>query len=194
MVKRRGLTASCMDERDAYLLKQRKLAVGTVASYVAALRFFFVRTLKRPGFREFLPYPRERQRLPGILSKEEVARLINSSGNLFQRTLLMVLYARACGEQRYVSRLKVSDIDSQRMIPKRLGAEIGFLSIPAQLGFQRPAPSACPLCRPRRRIFPRPPALDPYASALPAAHSGAPPRLSRQVPLRTEAPPQQRSA
>ena len=34
----------------AYLLKQRKLAVGTVVSHVAALRFFFVRTLKRPEF------------------------------------------------------------------------------------------------------------------------------------------------
>ena len=37
----------------AYLLKQRKLAVGTVVSQVAALRFFFVRTLKRHEFREF---------------------------------------------------------------------------------------------------------------------------------------------
>ena len=62
----------------AYLLKQRKLAVATVVSQVAALRFFFVRTLKRHEFREFLPYPRERQRLPSILSKEEVAQLINS--------------------------------------------------------------------------------------------------------------------
>ena len=66
----------------AYLLKQRKLAVGTVVSQVAALRFFFVRTLKRHEFHEFLPYPRERQRLPRILSKEKVARLINSSGKL----------------------------------------------------------------------------------------------------------------
>ena len=43
----------------AYLLQERKLAVGTVVSQVSALRFFFVRTLKRPEFREFLPYPRE---------------------------------------------------------------------------------------------------------------------------------------
>ena len=99
----------------AYLLKQRKLAVGTVVSQVAALRFFFVRTLKRHEFREFLPYPRERQRLPRILSKEEVARLINSSGNLFQRTLLMVLYGTGM-RRTEVSRLKVGDIDSQRMI------------------------------------------------------------------------------
>jgi integrase len=74
-----------------------------------------VRTLKRPEFREFLPYPRERQRLPGILSKEEVARLINASGNLFRRTLLMVLYATGM-RRAEVARLKIGDIDSQRMI------------------------------------------------------------------------------
>jgi integrase len=99
----------------AYLLKQRKLAVGSVVNHVAALRFFFVRTLKRPEFREFLPYPRERQRLPGILSKEEVARLINASGNLFRRTLLMVLYGTGM-RRTEVARLKIGDIDSQRMI------------------------------------------------------------------------------
>ncbi len=99
----------------AYLLKQRKLAVGSVVNHVAALRFLYVRTLKRPEFREFLPYPRERQRLPGILSKEEVARLINASGNLFRRTLLMVLYGTGM-RRAEVARLKIGDIDSQRMI------------------------------------------------------------------------------
>jgi hypothetical protein len=39
----------------AYLLVERKLAVGSVVARVAALRFFFVRTLKRRDFREDLP-------------------------------------------------------------------------------------------------------------------------------------------
>jgi len=47
----------------AYLLKERKLAVGTVIAYVAALRFFFVRTLKRHQFQEDLPYPKKQRRL-----------------------------------------------------------------------------------------------------------------------------------
>jgi hypothetical protein len=59
-----------------------------------------VRTLKRPEFREFLPYLRERRRLPGILSKEEVGRLINASGNLFRRTLLRFSMVRACAASR----------------------------------------------------------------------------------------------
>ena len=40
-----------------YLLKERKLAPGSVVNHVAGLRFFFVKTLKRYEFRDFLPYP-----------------------------------------------------------------------------------------------------------------------------------------
>jgi len=86
----------------AYLLKERKLCPGSVEHRVAALRFFFVRTLHRHQFREFLPYPKVRRKLPNILSREEVTRLIEASSSLFERALLMVLYG--------------TDIDSQRMI------------------------------------------------------------------------------
>jgi integrase/recombinase XerD len=99
----------------AYLLKERKLAVGTVVARVAALRFFLVRTLKRHQFREDLPYPKDHRRLPIVLSLEEVGRLINAAGNLMQRALLMVLYGTGM-RRTEVSLLKVSDIDSQRMI------------------------------------------------------------------------------
>jgi integrase/recombinase XerD len=99
----------------AYLLKERKLAVGTVVNHVAGLRFFFVRTLKRHEFRDFIPYPNEPERLPTILSLDEVARLINASGNLFRRALLMTVYGTGMRRSEVVH-LKVSDIDSTRMI------------------------------------------------------------------------------
>lgn len=99
----------------AYLLKARKLAAGTVENHVAALRFFYVRTLKRPEFREFIPYPKTRKRLPCILSKEEVALMINASENLFRRALLMVLYGTGMRRSE-VAGLKLSDIDSRRMV------------------------------------------------------------------------------
>src|SRR6516165_5444483 len=73
----------------AYVLRERKLTSGTVVNQVAALRFFFVKTLKRHQFRDFLPYPQDQRRLPTVLSREEVSRLINAAGNLFRRTLLM---------------------------------------------------------------------------------------------------------
>jgi len=99
----------------AYLLQERKVTPGTAVNCVAALRFFFIKTLKRHQFREFLPYPKDRRRLPTVLSREEVARLINAAGTLFRRTLLMTLYATGMRRSE-LAHLKVSDIDSQRMI------------------------------------------------------------------------------
>src|SRR6201996_460634 len=64
----------------AYLLTERKLAVGSVVGRVAALRFFFVRTLKRREFREELPYPKSHRRLPTEFNLKEVARLIDAAG------------------------------------------------------------------------------------------------------------------
>jgi integrase/recombinase XerD len=99
----------------AYLLQDRKLTPGTVVNRVAALRFFFVKTLKRHQFRDFLPYPQDRRRLPTVLSREEVSRLIDAAGTLFRRTLLMTLYGTGM-RRAELAHLKVSDIDSQRMI------------------------------------------------------------------------------
>jgi integrase/recombinase XerD len=99
----------------AYLLQERKVTPGTAVNCVAALRFFFIKTLKRHQFREFLPYPQDRRRLPTVLSREEVSQLINAAGTLFRRTLLMTLYGTGMRRSE-LARLKVSDIDSQRMI------------------------------------------------------------------------------
>ena len=97
------------------MLKARKLDPGTIENHVAALRFLFVRTLRRHEFRQFLPYPKVRRKLPKILSREEVARLIDASSGLFERTLLMVLYGTGMRRSE-VARLKIADIDSQRMV------------------------------------------------------------------------------
>jgi len=91
---------------------EHELAVITVANYVAALRFSFVKTLKRQQFRDFLPYSRDRHRLPIILSPEEVVRLIDAAGTLCRRALLMTLYGMWM-RRAELTRLKVSDIDSQ---------------------------------------------------------------------------------
>jgi len=99
----------------AYLLRERKLAVGSVVAQVAALRFFYLRVLKLHGLREDLPYPKDHRRLPTVLSLEEVTQLINAAGNLLHRALLMTLYGTGM-RRTEVSLLKVSDIDSQRMM------------------------------------------------------------------------------
>jgi len=98
-----------------YLLRDRKLAANTVKQRVAAVRFFFVRTLKRRYLREDIPYPKAPRRLPVVLSQEEVTRLIDAASNLSHRAMLMTLYSTGLRRAEMV-RLKVSDIDSQRMV------------------------------------------------------------------------------
>jgi integrase/recombinase XerD len=98
-----------------YLLEERKLAVGTVVHEIAALRFFYLRVLKRRDMKEDLPYPKRCKTLPVVLSADEVQRLIAGAKNLYHRTLLLTLYGTGLRRSE-VCHLKVRDIDSQRMI------------------------------------------------------------------------------
>src|SRR2546425_7927892 len=102
-------------EYQAELFQKRKLSSATVTVCLAALRFFYCKTLRRSWSVAETPYPKRDHRLPAILSQEEVARLIDAARTPFHRTLLMTLYATGtrCAE---LTHLKISDIDSQRMV------------------------------------------------------------------------------
>jgi site-specific recombinase XerD len=52
------------------------LSPGTVTIRLAALRFFYIKTLKKAWSIAETPYPKKTRRLPAILSQEEVTRLI----------------------------------------------------------------------------------------------------------------------
>jgi len=75
----------------AHLFQAKKLAPATVSQYVSALRFFFVKTLRRHFLAEYIPFPKSRRRLPTVLSPDEVTRLIDAACNLYHRTLLNIL-------------------------------------------------------------------------------------------------------
>jgi len=98
-----------------HLVNERKLAVNTVVGRLSALRFFFVKTLRRPYQREDLPSPRRPKKLPTVLSQNEVARLLASAGNLFHYAIVMTLYSTGL-RRAELARLRVTDIDSERMI------------------------------------------------------------------------------
>jgi len=99
-----------------YLLKERKLAPGTVAIRMSALRFLYKKTLKRRDLTfDDLVFPKTPKKLPVILSPEEVTRMIEATQNLMHRTILMVLYGTGM-RRTEASLLKVSDIDNERMV------------------------------------------------------------------------------
>src|SRR5664279_3234642 len=99
----------------AYLFRERKLSAGTIEGRTAALRFLFVKTLRRPYLPDHIPFPKRQRRLPTILDPQEVARLIDAASNLMHRTMLMMLYATGL-RRAELCHLTVSDIDSKRMV------------------------------------------------------------------------------
>jgi len=58
------------------LFTDRKLDATSVSQQLSALRFFFVKTLKRPLLVGDMPFPKRPVRLPDVLCREEVERLI----------------------------------------------------------------------------------------------------------------------
>jgi site-specific recombinase XerD len=99
----------------AHLFQDKKLNAGTVQQYVAALRFFFNKTLKRHYLLDDLPMPKRHRKLPEILSPDEVALLIGAASNLFHQTILMTLYSTGM-RRAELCNLKTTDIDSERMM------------------------------------------------------------------------------
>jgi integrase/recombinase XerD len=90
--------------------------LGTVENCISALRFLYKKTLKRRDLAfDDLPFPKQPHTLPTILSQDEVTRLIEAAANRMHRTLLILLYATGMRRSE-AALLKVSDIDSQRMV------------------------------------------------------------------------------
>ena len=99
----------------AHLFRDRKLTDNTVNQRVGALRFFFIKTLRKVWSVEETPYPKKRFHLPVILSPDEVGRLIESALIPFHRAILVTLYATGV-RRAELAKLKLADIDSQRMV------------------------------------------------------------------------------
>ena len=94
-----------------FLITEKKLAYTSVNQAACAFRFLFERVLKRPNARFDIPMAKVPKRLPQILSREEVSRLIGAARTLRGRTLLMTTYAAGLRVSE-VCALQLADIES----------------------------------------------------------------------------------
>ncbi len=104
------------DEVQAYLLhliQERKLAWSTCKIAVHGLRFFFHVTLQHDAVAFTIPGPRRRSKLPELLSREDVHRILTAALDGQPRALLMTTYAAGLRVSEAV-RLKVTDLDATR--------------------------------------------------------------------------------
>jgi len=108
------LTDQQVQDYILHLLNVRKLSWSTCNLAVSALRFFYGTTLDRTSTCLSIPPRRTEQRLPEILSTQELARLFAAIRNTKHRALLMTIYAAGLRVGEAI-RLKVGDIDGDRM-------------------------------------------------------------------------------
>jgi integrase/recombinase XerD len=109
-------TASFEDVRRYQLhLAASGVGVPTINQTLSTLRFFFRVTLRRHEIVEHTHIIHEPRKLPVVLSPEEVARLLDAAPGLKYKAALSVAYGAGLRAAEVIS-LKVSDIDSKRMI------------------------------------------------------------------------------
>ena len=105
------LTADEVQEYLLHLLRDRRLSRSSVNQYGCAFRFFYGTVLDRNGDAFQIPLAPAPQRLPEILSREELAQLFAMASHLKSRTFLMLAYGTGLRLSE-LCHLRVADIDS----------------------------------------------------------------------------------
>ena len=96
-------------------LVEHGVSSSTINATIRGLRFFFETTLERPAALKRMSPVRVPERLPVVLSVADVTRLLDAAPNLKSKAALSVAYgAGLCASE--VCHLKITDIDSERMI------------------------------------------------------------------------------
>jgi integrase/recombinase XerD len=111
-----GLGPANIRDYQLYLTNEKKLAPGSILIATAALRFLYTVTMKRPwDVAEVLPMPKKPDKLPVILSPEEVRHFLSCVPRRKARTVLTVSYAAGLRVSE-ASALKPTAIDGKRMV------------------------------------------------------------------------------
>ena len=116
------LTLEQIREYQLYLIRQKHVSSSYYNSTVTALRFLYLQVLRRDWSLEQIPHGRREQRLPVILSRQEVFQLWRPLYQPKRRLLLMTAYATAARVSELVQ-LRVEDLDGKRMLIRIRGGQ-----------------------------------------------------------------------
>ena len=135
-------------------LKERGVSPSSPNVAISGMKFFYHQILGWDEHKLFLPPRKGSWRLPEVLSPKEVERLLCANGKLRDRCLLMTAYATGVRGSE-LGRLKVSDIDSERMMVRveqgKGGANVpGVFLVESRIEDGRQLPSRAGGCRLRR--------------------------------------------
>jgi integrase/recombinase XerD len=98
-----------------HLIHEKKLSPQSINTFLSSVQFLYLNTLEMPWDKSCFPRMRVENKLPVVLSPQEVAQYFEYVPSLKYRTALMLCYGAGLRISESVS-LKVRDIDSQRML------------------------------------------------------------------------------
>lgn len=137
-----GRSPDDMGEREIqqflmHRLVDDRVTHATLKVHVAALRFLYGTTLKRPEVAVAIAYPKVKSALPDILSGSEMAPLLDALEEPMYRAIVMTTYGAGLRISE-VCTLRVADIDSKRMLLHVRDAKGGrdrFVPLPERVLF-----------------------------------------------------------
>jgi integrase/recombinase XerD len=109
------LDLEAVRQYELHLLHEKKLAPQSINTFVASVQFLYLVTLEMPWGKQCFPRVRVASKLPVVLSPQEVSQFFDSVPSLKYRAALMLCYGAGLRISEAVA-VKVSDIDSQRML------------------------------------------------------------------------------
>ena len=98
-----------------YLIREKRASYSHVNQCYCALKFLYERTLHRKWVMEKVPCTKRERNLPVVLDREEVEAVFSVTHNVKHRAILMLIYSSGLRVSE-AARLKISDIDSKRMV------------------------------------------------------------------------------
>lgn len=122
-----------------WLLKERGVSPSTYRQYFNGVRFLYVFVLDDAAFAAYnFTMPKLHQRLPDLLSRDEVRRLITHAPNAVYRLMLLSCYACGLRVSELVS-IRIGGIDGERRllhIDQGKGHKDRYVPVPASLLLQ----------------------------------------------------------
>ncbi|MEW8041081.1 MAG: site-specific integrase [Candidatus Thiodiazotropha endolucinida] len=118
-----------------YLVKERHLSDASCRLYRHAIRFFYLEVLQQASFDVKIQVPKRRQRIPELLQRSEIVRMLNACSNRKHHMLLLTCYG--CGLRvSELVKLKLRHIDGERgllRIDQGKGGKDRYVGLPPTL-------------------------------------------------------------
>jgi len=104
------------------LIKSKNISISQQNQIINAIKFYYEKVLGREKQYYELHRPRKEHKLPKVLSKKEVRSIFEATSNLKHKCILMLIYSAGLRRSELIN-LKISDIDSERMVTHITGGK-----------------------------------------------------------------------